>query len=348
MFTRSVVASLPDVLRSAMTGTATPALGAVVIQDGTIADAKALGLRRIGGPEQVQSGDAWMIGSCAKLMTTALIAGLVERGRLSWTAPLAKMLPDLAQAMQPVYRPVTLVQLLSHQSGLPKGDDLLRVESFADHRPLMQQRLDFLAIVLKQPAVSAPGTALNYSSAGFIAAAAIAEREAGTYEDLMQYQIFEPLGMFSAVFGQPGESQFSGHRGGRPAELTDSAPAFYNPAGLLRVRLQDWAKFCLDQLAGAKGNGKLLSPASYHLMQNPLPGFGNEALTWGFAPSIGGRKGPVLRHTGSDGNWYARVDLFPASGDGILLAANAAESMGGVKAADAAFNALLPAMSTPA
>ena len=121
----------------------------------------------------------------------------------------------------------------------------------------------------------------------------------------------------------------------------------YGQHRLLRVRLIDWQKFCLDQLAGAKGGG-LLSPASYHRMQNPLPGVEIEALTWGFDPSIDGYKGPVLSHIGSDGSWYASVHLFPDSGNGILVAANAGESMRGDKAGEAVFETLLPTVSTPA
>jgi hypothetical protein len=63
---------------------------------------------------------------------------------------------------------------------------------------------------------------------------------------------------------------------------------------------------------------------------------------------MGGRKGPVLSHTGTDRNWYASVNLFLASGDGILLAANAGKSMGGDTADEAAFKGLLPTVSTPA
>jgi CubicO group peptidase (beta-lactamase class C family) len=350
MFTRgSFAASLQDVLRSAMKDTTTPALGAVVIKASTIEETEALGPRRLGGPpEQVQARDAWMIGSCAKPMTTALIARLVERGQLWWTTvPLSEMLPDLAKVMLPVYRLVTLEQLLSHRSGLQKGDASLEERSFADHRPLPQQRLDFLAKVLRQPEVAVPGTAPHYSNAGFVAVAAIVDRVAGPYEDLMQSLIFGPLGMDGAVFGQPKDGQLCGHRDGRPGQRTESPPDFYNPAGLLRVRLIDWQKFCLDQLAGAKGGG-LLSPASYHRMQNPLPGVEIEALTWGFDPSIDGYKGPVLSHIGSDGSWYASVHLFPDSGNGILVAANAGESMRGDKAGEAVFETLLPTVSTPA
>ena len=50
----------------------------------------------------------------------------------------------------------------------------------------------------------------------------------------------------------------------------------------------------------------------------------------------------MLIHTGSDGNWYALVVLFPQTGLGILVAANAGPDMGGDKAAMAALLELLP------
>jgi CubicO group peptidase (beta-lactamase class C family) len=163
----------------------------------------------------------------------------------------------------------------------------------------------------------------------------------------MHREVFLPLDMPSATFSQPAKGQLTGHQDGRPAIPTDSGPGIYNPAGVVRLTLRDWGRFCLDQLSGAKGKGRLLSPASYHLMQTPLPGI-EDALTWGFDTSLAGRKGPVLSHTGTDRNWYASVNLFTASGDGILLAANAGKSMGGDTADRAAFTALLPTVSAPA
>ncbi|WP_146204381.1 hypothetical protein [Massilia glaciei] len=73
----------------------------------------------------------------------------------------------------------------------------------------------------------------------------------------------------------------------------------------------DWARFSLDQLAGAKGRGKLLTPASYRLTQTARPG-GPAGLDWGVQASVAGRRGPALVHQGSDGDWLAIVALFPS------------------------------------
>jgi CubicO group peptidase (beta-lactamase class C family) len=113
----------------------------------------------------------------------------------------------------------------------------------------------------------------------------------------------------------------------------------YAPAGFLHMSLADWARFNLDQLAGAAGKGKLLMPASYKLMQTAQPGSG-AGLDWGVQASIAGRKGPALVHQGSDGNWLAVVVLFPEQGSGVLAVANAFEDMG----ADAVINGMLGAL----
>lgn len=72
------------------------------------------------------------------------------------------------------------------------------------------------------------------------------------------------------------------------------------------------------------------------------------ALGWGAAPHPMGLQGPALVHSGSDGNWFALVCLFPGTGDGVLVVANAAESMGGDQASLAALRALATTVAAPA
>jgi CubicO group peptidase (beta-lactamase class C family) len=79
-------------------------------------------------------------------------------------------------------------------------------------------------------------------------------------------------------------------------------------------------------------------------MQTVQPG-GPVAMDWGVQPSIAGRKGPVLVHGGSDGNWLAWVVLFPETNNGVLVTANATDDMGGDKATKAVLGALFPSLS---
>jgi CubicO group peptidase (beta-lactamase class C family) len=292
-----------------------------------------LGVREVGSTASVTLDDVWLIGSTGKVMTVAMIARLVERGLLAWDAPLDAMLPDMAAGMRPEYRKLTLVELLSHRAGFARDlrDEQTMVTFFSDGRPGTDQRLRYVAAALHD-APSAKAGSFGYSNAGFMVAAVIAERAAhASYEELMVAEVFKPLGMTRTGFGNTGEGQNRGHQHGQPmlhmAKLDDGAPRMYAPAGFLHMSLEDWAKFNLDQLAGATGRGKLLSPAAYRLMQTAQPG-SPAGLDWGVQPSIAGRQGPVLVHQGSDGNWLAIAVLFPEQGTGALMVANAGPDMG--------------------
>jgi CubicO group peptidase (beta-lactamase class C family) len=190
-------------MKAAMEGTRTPALGAVVIRNGKVDAVAVCGVRSISRSEPVQNGDSWFIGSCTKPITASLITRLVDHGVLSWDTPLSAMLPELAQSIRPEYRSVTLLQMLSHRSGMPHDDEaaLQAHDFFEDHRPLQQQRLDYIMQALGQPPIVAPGTTAQYSNSGFILAGVIAERATGVpYESLMRREVFGPLGMSSAGF----------------------------------------------------------------------------------------------------------------------------------------------------
>jgi CubicO group peptidase (beta-lactamase class C family) len=328
----------------AMRGTPIPAMAVLEMQDGQIVREAVRGVRRNDALEPARADDAWMIGSDAKPMTATLVARLVERRQLSWTTPLATMLPELADTMRPEYRGVTLEQLLSHHAGLPHdtSDEAFFATFFQDARPLPEQRLAYVAKALTDAPVAAPGTKFAYSNTGFMIAAVIAERAAGQpYEALMRREVFEPLGMRGVEFGSQHADQPSGHVHGRPAALADTNPDMFAPAGNMAMSLRDWAAFCIDQMAGAQGRGNLLTTASYRRMQTVQPGGGTAGLGWGVQAALAGHVGPVLTHAGSDGTGYAMVALWPAARRGLLVVDNAGDDMGGAKGARDAMLALM-------
>lgn len=337
-------------LRAAMQGRDVPAMGALRIQGGQAQAAMVLGVRRIGDAEPVRPEDRWLLGSDTKAMTAVLVARLVEAGRLSWNAPLEEMLPDLAVEMRPEYRGATLLDLLSHRAGLPENlsDEAYFRTFYDDARPPSAQRLDYIRRALAEAPQGPSRDEPRYSNTGYVIAGVIAERAAGEpYEQLMAEQVFGPLGMASARFLPWAEPGPVGHVDGRPAlEKFDPNPPMLDPAGGASMSLADWARFCVDQIAGAQGNGRLLKPETYALIQTGQ-GDTHSGLGWGVQPAALGRKGPALTHTGSDGNWFAAVALYPQSGDGLLVVANAANSMGGDKAAVAVLKALAPSISQP-
>ena len=337
----------------------TPAMASVVIREGEAQPEVVRGVRLSGHPETVRVGERWLLGSNTKAMTATLIGMLVDDGKLKWTARLQDMLPDLATEMRPEYRDATLADLLSHYAGLPEAqsrtltDDVYVQSIFDDRRPMPEQRLDYIRKCLADAPIAPPRTRHSYSNTGYIIAAMVAERVGGKpYESLMDERVFKPLKMTSATFSPPAAGELTGHAKGRRARPEDANPSIFNGAGQVRMTMDDWARFAIDQLDGAKGKGKLLKPETYRLMQtaygatgeptqsNPHFGFG-----WFVQRTVNGREGPALTHSGSDGVWIADIVLFPGSRNGLLIATNAAYDMGAQNAMNDARQEIIAAIA---
>lgn len=340
---------LSTILAEAMDGKAVPAMGILVIRDGKVVDQAVRGVRRIGGAP-VAIGDRWNLGSDGKAMTATLIGRLVERGVLRWDAPLSEMLPELAAGMRPEYRDVTLLELMSHRAGLPENlsDEAFYKTFYGATRPMPEQRLAYLRRAVAEAPIGPARGEASYSNTGLILAGAIAERATGKpYERLMREEVFAPLGMTTPDFSQsPQAGEPFGHVDGRVATAADANAEMIVPAGGVRMSLADWGRFAVDQLEGEQGRGKLLKAGTYKLLHTPQ-GDTIFALGWGVPPAIAGRQGPALTHGGSDGNWFAFICLFPGSENGVLVVANAADSMGGDAAAKAAANAVIATLAPP-
>lgn len=338
-------------ISEALAATTTPGVTAIVIRDFRAGPELVAGVRAVGNADRVTPGQRWHLGSDGKAMTATLVARLVEARVLAWDRPLSVMLPDLAEAMQPAYRDVTLPDLLSHRAGLPENtaDMALFATFYDDPAPLSAQRLRYIAACLREAPVGPARAARSYSNTGYIIAGACAEHAAGrAFEDLIMSQVFAPLAMRSVSFeqfGAPGEPQ--GHVDGRVADhQRDANPHMFAPAGGMRMTMNDWARFCIDHMQGEHGRGHLLRTDTYRFL-HAGQGDTGAALGWGAAPHPMNLRGPALTHSGSDGNWYALVCLFPQTGNGVLVAANAAESMHGDRVATTLMHTLARTVAAP-
>lgn len=326
------------VLNEALAGTAVPGMAAIVIRNFHAEREIVAGVRRIGGDDQIRRGDRWYLGSDAKAMTATLIAILAEQGVLSWQTPLSEMLPALASTMLPEYRDLTLPDLLSHRTGISPdiADFDLFVSFFEDPAPLSTQRQRYIAVALSRAPVAPKRAEHLYSNTNYYIAAAIVEHATGQeFEALMERLVFAPLRMRS-VTREPiaGPREPIGHVNGRVADRFGTASSDLEPpmgspsAGGIRLSMRDWARFCIDQMHGEHGNGRLLRNTTYRYLHTPQ-GDTRYALGWVAQQSVYGRRGPAIYHSGSDGNWIAEAVLFPRIGDGVLVCSNSAYGMDG-------------------
>ncbi len=344
-------AGLGDVLEPIRAKHKLPALAAAVVLKGRVVALDAVGVRKAGSDAAVTLDDQFHIGSCTKAMTATVVGLLVEQGKLKWETTLAEALPDLADAMHPDFRPVTLRQLLCHRGGvhpnLPEG------KSWADavqgDTP-REQRARFARAHLTQPPAYKPGTKFQYANAGYGIVGAVVERVTETpYETLMRTMLFEPLGMASAGFGamgtpgkvdQPWQHRVNAkgeQQAIEPGPKSDN-PDPLGPGGKVHCSLGDWAKFAAEHLPTSPRSPRLLKPETLKALHTPPDG-GDYAFGWIVVerPWGGGR---VLTHAGSNTMNYAVAWLAPLRDFAVLVATNQGNG-GADKAVDEAAGALV-------
>src|SRR5436305_1798881 len=99
-----------------------PGAALAVVQDGKLALAKAYGQRDVEANLAVTPTTQFLIGSITKSFTATGVALLHNEGRLDWTKPVRDYLPEFRLHDPVATERVTVRDLLSHQSGLPRHD----------------------------------------------------------------------------------------------------------------------------------------------------------------------------------------------------------------------------------
>ena len=342
-------ADLLNVLRQVRNSTKIPAMAAALVTDQGLQKVAAIGNRRWGTDSPVTINDLWHLGSDTKAMTATLAAILVEKGKLKWTTTVGQVFPDLADSFDPGFHDVNLLQLLSHEAGLPRD---LNYGDINQSISLRDQRLQAVRMAFHEKPLSTPGTKYLYSNIGYIIVGAMIERVTdSSWETEITQNIFVPLRMGSAGFGGLGTTgkldQPWGHLMlGKPALFNGpnaDNPPVIGPAGSVHSTIQDWARFIEDQLRGARGESALLLPESYQMLQNPHFG-GDYAMGWVVA-NRDWAGGKALAHDGSNGMYFADVWIAPERNFAILVCTN--EGPDSFTAADEAIAGIIKIAENP-
>jgi D-alanyl-D-alanine carboxypeptidase len=300
-------------------------IAAIVIRSETIIGIAASGVKREGAEVPVDSADMWHLGSNTKAITATMIARLVEEGQLRWTVTPLEIFPELKRTMHPAYRKVTIEQLLSHHAGIPPAAGPEAWPHLSGNT--VEQRSKFAASVLSHAPATKLGTKGLYSNAGYVIAAAMAERRTGlSWEDLVTAQVLEPLGMH-AIFGFPlsvERNQPWGHietrKGFEPVSGgAVELPSYLLPAGGMAMTPDNYAKFLQMNLRGLEGKkDKFLSTQTIRRLHSTA--IQDEyALGWGLTTIDG-----VLSstHAGSAGSFYAVAALQSSRDEAVAVFLN--------------------------
>lgn len=310
-----------------------PALGVAVVVGGKLECVEVAGFRKRGEDQPVTCGDKWHIGSCTKAMTATLAATFVEEGLLSWEASLDEVFGGALED-DCLYREVTLLQLLTHRSGIP-GAPPSRIWADAWDRDgegsIREQRADFADAMLGTKPLFTPGAGFEYSNAGYVVAGIMMEFLAdASWEELMRKRIFEPLGMTSAGFGNAarkggGVDQPWPHGAwGRPKApgQGDDNPAALGPAGTVHCSLADLATFVKMHLLRETG-AVIRNESSYETLHRVIDLKTEYACGWILVERDWAGEGPAMMHNGSNTMNYCVVWLAPARGFAAIVVTNA-------------------------
>jgi CubicO group peptidase (beta-lactamase class C family) len=192
-----------------------------------------------GDHQAVTPGTVYEIGSITKVFTGILLAQEVSSGAVQLNDPIQKYLPEGIAAPTYKGRPITLDDLATHRSGLPRDIN-------TDTLPELYGWLN--GFQLARP----PGSEYIYSNVGFSLLGDILARLNGTdFNTLEARAVSQPLGMTDT-----GETLDTDESERLAQGYTyDGSPAQYFPdsgamsgAGYLRSTLQDMTRFLVANM----------------------------------------------------------------------------------------------------
>ena len=137
------------------------------------------------------------LASISKVFTGLLLAQLVEAGDVRLDTPVRELLPLGIAVPDYEGREITLVDLATHSSGLPRLPSNLKftdpADPYADYT--VENMYEFLA---QHKLARSPGAESEYSNLGVgLLGHVLALREKMSYEDLLIARVARPLGMKS-------------------------------------------------------------------------------------------------------------------------------------------------------
>lgn len=341
--------NLDDVAERTRKAFDVPGIAVAVVKDGNVVVAKGYGVRKLGSPEPVTKETLFGVASNTKAFTAALLAMLVDEGKVAWDDPVVKHLPWFQMADPYITRETTVRDLLVHRSGLALGaGDLM-------YFPPSDFTEDEIARRLRNVPIGASfRSRYAYDNILYLIAGKVIESASGKKWDVfLRERILEPLGMRRTVpllrMLPRNENLAMPHaKGERGMEALQHSSLDNNaPAASILSSVEDMSKWVVAQLnKGEIGGGKRLfsekqskemwSPQTIMPIGDPSPSLAATKpnfLAYGLGWNLWDYRGrKIVHHTGGLAGMVTRVTLVPDQKLGIIVLTN--QESGG------AFNAL--------
>ncbi|MCY4398539.1 MAG: serine hydrolase [Gemmatimonadetes bacterium] len=329
---------LDDYITAAMKAWGVPGLALAVVRDDEVVHARGYGVRDVASGAPVDEHTLFAVGSTSKAFTATALGLLVDEGRLSWDDRVIDHIPWFEMHDPYATRELTVRDLLTHRSGLARGDAVWYNWPYG--------RLEIIRRIRHlEPTRSFRG-AWQYQNLMFLTAGEVVAAVSGqTWDDFIDQRIFTPLGMDRSVTSTDELGRFENVA--TPHVRVDGAasPVAHKnidnvgPAGSIYSSVSQMARWLGLHMAGGVHDGvRLVSDSvmaemhrpqmliqadapenSLHARDAPM-NFNAYGLAW-WIIDYSGRK--VVDHGGGIDGMRAHIAFMPEEGVGMVALSNA-------------------------
>jgi CubicO group peptidase (beta-lactamase class C family) len=326
-------------VESAMREWEVPGLALAVVRGDSVIFARGYGVRELGRPEPVDEHTLFAVASTTKAMTAAALGMLVDESKVAWDDPVSRHFPALQLADPFVTRELTVRDLLTHRSGLPRGDLLWWASPY--------DRAEVLQRVRHLHPASSFRSQYGYQNIMYLAAGEMLGSLAGTtWDEFLAARLFRPLGMsrsntsVARLQGMDNVATPHVRLDGRVRPVAWRDFDNVGAAGAVNSSAREMAQWIrLNLNRGTLGGRRLLSEAVVKEMQTPQTVVRADTIAERMYPEVNfrayglgwslqdyrGRK--MVLHGGALDGMRTQVAMLPAEGVGVVVIANAAPTM---------------------
>jgi serine-type D-Ala-D-Ala carboxypeptidase/endopeptidase len=285
--------------------------------------------------DRTPDGDTLMrVGSITKVFTGTALASLVADGTLQLTDPLTKHLGWNVPVPARDGRPIRLIDLVTHTSGLPREIERPPGPPEDPMRTLTKDA--FIASLQRDRLLFTSGTGALYSNFAFdLLAAALSSAAKRPYENLLRERVLQPAGLTATTFSLT-EAQRSnlmqGHDfDGSPMPVVPTSPLVVGSGGLYSSTndILRWLAWHLDQVDTTSAEVRLLDHAAYVARDGLRPVSGLDESGHMDAVGLGwiimqpeGSRPLILQKAGGLQGMFTYTAFSPTRGIGVFVAIN--------------------------
>lgn len=187
---------IDELVEKTLTTFDVPGIAVAVVKNGKVIHSKGYGVKSIKTKEKVDENTLFGIASNSKAFTTAALAILVDEHKLDWNDKVKKYIPEFRMYNDYVTNEFTILDLLTHRSGLGLGAGDLMI--WPDGHDFTAK--DIVKNIQYLKPVSGFRTKYDYDNLLYVIAGEVIEKVSGqSWAAFIEQRIMKPLEMNNSV-----------------------------------------------------------------------------------------------------------------------------------------------------